>query len=368
MRYEETRMAGFCICPAGRYNDHTISTHNGFSPPHFAESPPDAPLWKRVLAWHLPRSITVIALSVASAGLLALGYYSWVVMDRAAAGTWRSPTFSEVISNPEAYWGRPIPATDMVFPVAPPPPPDLARMKRQGCVTDGLLSGYGSEERNAKLVNALPCDYLHRAVETWLAVPDWVAVDEIRQSITRTPVVYGMFIAEALDTKGKYWDPDRGEWFNFKKMCKDGTRDRWGDHSCVPSLDEKEYRLYVTRVMKDAVDHDIQAFLFGQVYLQDARRQEDSHLPEIIEEVRAYAAHRGMQIVVGAQTGTIFDKDYLRMFDFIEGGTGLLADGGVGERRVLLAVSRAGLVLAAPVAHFLPCQGTGGDDPPGLAR
>lgn len=219
--------------------------------------------------------------------------------------------------------------TDSLFPTTPPPPPDIERMTWQGCVADGFLSGYGNEGRNIELINRLPCYYLHRAVETWLSPPNWEKVDKIRREVTRTPVLYGMFIAEAVDMRAKYWDLDRREWLSFKKMCKDGSDGRWGNRTCVPTTDKKEYRRYLVRVMKDAIDHDIQSFLFGQVYLQDARTYKDSHLPDILEEVRDYARQRGTEVVIGAQTNAITDKKYLHLFDYVEGGTGLKPDGTV---------------------------------------
>ena len=160
------------------------------------------PVWKRILVWRPHWIVLLLMTCIIFSVVVALGYYYWVIVDRATAGMWQTPSFVDVINDPSVYWGRPTTSTQYVFPIAPPPAPDMRRMKRQGCVTDGLLSGYGDEKRNAKLVNSLPCYYLHRAVETWLDTPNWVQVEDIKADITRTPIVYGMFIAEALDTKG----------------------------------------------------------------------------------------------------------------------------------------------------------------------
>ncbi len=200
-------------------------------------------------------------------------------------------------------------------------------MKRQGCVADGFLSGYGNEEKNVALINRLNCYYLHRAVQTWLKPPNWERVNKIRRDITRPKIVYGMFIAEAINTRAKYRDTLNDRRFKFKKMCKPGTDDYWGPRTCVPSLKKAEYRRYVLQIMKEAIDNDIQSFLFGQVEMQDARSYEKSRLPEILSEIRAYAAEKGRRIVIGAQTNTITDERYLQMFDYIEGGVGLNADG-----------------------------------------
>ena len=217
--------------------------------------------------------------------------------------------------------------SDAAFPVAPLPRIDMTRMKRQGCVADGLLSGYGNEEQNVKLLNRLPCYYVHRAVETWKRVPDWTQVDRIKAEIIRSPVIYGMFIAEAINTKAKYTDTQTGQRFQFKKMCKPGTRNRWGKNTCVPDFDRKEYRRYVTQIMKEAIDHGIQVFLIGQLQVQDAKRIEKSDVDHVLDDVRDYATLRGVDIKIGAQTNDITDKDYMRLFDFIEGGIGLHADG-----------------------------------------
>ncbi len=219
--------------------------------------------------------------------------------------------------------------SDNFLPEARLPDVDMERMKKQGCVTDGFLSGYGNEERNTKLINRLPCYYLHRAVETWLDVPNWEEVEKIKSGIVRRPVLYGMFIAEAIDRKAQYMNSETGEYFEFKKMCKPGTQGRWGEGTCVPDFDKKEYRKYVTQIMKEAIDHEIQVFLIGQAQVQDARRRESSDITDVLKDVRAYAAKRQVDIVIGAQTNDTTDKDYLRLFDFIEGGVGLHPDGSI---------------------------------------
>lgn len=219
--------------------------------------------------------------------------------------------------------GRPLPP--------PPPPPSMERMKKQGCVTDGLLSGYGDKtESLVKLINRSDCYYLHRAIETWLAPPDFEEVAEIKNGITKKDIVYGMFIAEAIDTKANYhYAPEQRD-FDFNKMCRTGSDNFWGEHTCKPSLEKREYSMYVQYITKQAMDMGIQSFLFGQVYLQDARDREDkSLLPLVIQNMRGYAASRGMRIVIGAQTNEIDDPEYLKLFDYIEGGTGLHPDGNI---------------------------------------
>jgi hypothetical protein len=47
--------------------------------------------------------------------------------------------------------------------------------------------------------------------------------------------------------------------------------------------------------------------------------------------MRNYAKSRGIQIAVGAQTGSITDPDYLKLFDYIEGGVGIDSLGNIEE-------------------------------------
>ena len=53
------------------------------------------------------------------------------------------------------------------------------------------------------------------------------------------------------------------------------------------------------------------------------------YAPKIIKDIRDYAKKKGVDIVIGAQTGSITDPNYLGLFDYIEGGVGIDADGNV---------------------------------------
>jgi hypothetical protein len=211
-----------------------------------------------------------------------------------------------------------------------PNPPSLARMKQQGCVTDGFLSDYdGRDTEMAKLISRSNCYYLHRALETWLAPPDFKLAQKIKNKVTKKDLVYGMFIAEAIDTKANYTYPPEQRDFDFSKMCRDGSQNKWGEHTCQPSFEKREYMLYIQYITKQALDMGIQSFLFGQIYLQDNNDPDRSTLALVISQMRDYAASQGIQIIIGAQTNDITDEPYLRMFDFIEGGVGLHNDGSI---------------------------------------
>lgn len=219
------------------------------------------------------------------------------------------------------------------WPILPPPPdPKMELIKTRGCVADGLLNGYGGDEKSsAAMINRSQCYYLHRALETWLEPPDFDRAYKLQKEITKPNTVYGMFIAEAIDTKAEYANPIEDRKFDFKEMCRKGSKNFWGEHTCKPSLESAEYRKYVEYITERAMDLGVQVFLFGQVFYQDASDLDRTRMPEVIAEMREYAEFRGMKIFIGAQTNDIQDERYLRMFDFIEGGVGINQDGWVEE-------------------------------------
>jgi hypothetical protein len=140
-------------------------------------------------------------------------------------------------------------------------------------------------------------------------------------------MVLGMFIAEAIDTKAEYYFPGEDRDFNFSEMCRAGSKNFWGEHTCKPSLEKEEYRKYVRYITEQAMDLGVQSFMFGQVFYQDD--VEKTVIPQVVEEMKTFADFRGMEIVIGAQTNDIIDEEYLRQFDFIEGGVGVSPEGTV---------------------------------------
>jgi hypothetical protein len=205
----------------------------------------------------------------------------------------------------------------------------MKRMKLEGCVADGLLNGdYPGDDRTVSLVNRSKCYYLHRAIETWLAPPDFKKIREVKSKL-RDGFLYGMFIAEAIDTNEQYADPDEGRFFNFGDMCRDGSKNFWGEHTCKPSFAREEYRKYLRLITRTAMDMDVQVFLFGQVHLQDVSDLSKTVMPDVIREMREYADRRGMKILIGAQTNDISDPKYLSQFDYIEGGVGINGGGAI---------------------------------------
>lgn len=208
----------------------------------------------------------------------------------------------------------------------PPSPPDMQKMKRSGCIADGLLNGEtDGTDGLIKLINRSNCYYLHRSIETWLQAPDFEEVKKNMDRIEKKDVVYGMFIAEAIDTKTKYYYNLGGREFDFDKMCRPGSKNAWGEHTCKPSLEKKEYQRYILDITRKAMDLGVQSFMFGQVFYQDYIS--DPSVDEVLYKMRKYAKLKGLEIVIGAQTNDIEDESYLRQFDFIEGGVGLSMEG-----------------------------------------
>ncbi len=211
------------------------------------------------------------------------------------------------------------------------PTPDIEKMKNKGCVADGLLSGYNRTSKDIKVARDSKCYFFSRAIETWLSAPDFDEAQKIMKKINRNDALYGMFIAEAINKKEKYYSYAESRQFDFSKMCKDGRKNFWGEHTCKPSLAEREYRIYLRQITREAMNIGIQTFLFGQIYHQEADLKGDPWVAKIVEEMRAYAKSKNMEIIIGAQTNDIVDEDYLKIFDYIEGGTGLHSNGEVEE-------------------------------------
>ncbi|MFA5776916.1 MAG: hypothetical protein WC906_00500 [Parcubacteria group bacterium] len=207
-----------------------------------------------------------------------------------------------------------------------PKPVSMERLKKQGCVADGLLSEYNPDrEQYISLINRSNCYYLHRAVETWMAPPDFETIEYVMNRISKKDVVYGIFIAEALKENANYFYPDENRNFDFKKMCQAGSENIWGEHSCKADFGSGEYRAYLKYITHRAIDSGIQSFTFGQIYFQQGGGGDK--IADVIKEMRSYAKKKKTNIVIGAQTGKITNQKLISLFDYIEGGTGIDSDG-----------------------------------------
>ncbi len=208
------------------------------------------------------------------------------------------------------------------------PIPSIKKMKTHGCVADGLLSGYNRTSKDIKVAKESECYYFSRAIETWLDAPDFKKAKKIMNKIDRNDVMYGMFIAEAINKKEKYMYYTQNRKFDFGEMCRKNSKNFWGEHTCKPSFSKKEYREYLKQITHEAMDMGVQVFLFGQIYHQEENIDEP-WAPIILEDMHKYAKSKNMQIIIGAQTNDINDPDYLKLFDFVEGGVGLHVNGTV---------------------------------------
>jgi hypothetical protein len=209
-----------------------------------------------------------------------------------------------------------------------PAPVSMDRVKKQGCVTDGLLSEYNPDYPEfVDLINRSHCYYLHRAIETWLKPPDFDTIHFELSQIKKKDVVYGMFIAEALKTDAKYLNIETQKEFDFSLMCRAGSEDYWGVNTCKPIFASEEYREYIKYITHKAIDLGVQGFTFGQIYWQEDGKKD--YAPGIIKDMRDYAKKNGVDIIIGAQTGAITDPKYLGLFDFIEGGVGIDNSGNI---------------------------------------
>jgi hypothetical protein len=213
-------------------------------------------------------------------------------------------------------------------PKPPPPPISMERLKTQGCVADGLLTEYNPDQGEfVSLINRSNCYYLHRAIETWREPPDFQVIEKNMAQIAKPDVVYGMFLAEAISTKDGYKNEDTGHVFDFGKMCHGNTLNDWGEHTCKPTFSSPEYRNYLKYITRRAIDLGVQSFTFGQIQLQESSMR--NYAPRIVKDIRKYAQEKGVDVVIGAQTGSITDAKYLKIFDYIEGGVGIDSNGNI---------------------------------------
>lgn len=227
---------------------------------------------------------------------------------------------------PEQAALTPIVNSTPLAPKPPPPPVVMDRVKKQGCVTDGLLTEYNPQnEEFISLINRSNCYYLHRAIETWLTPPDFEKIGNVMDRIVKKDVVYGMFIAEAISFEDDYKDEATGHTFDFREMCHVDSINQWGEHTCVPTFSSAEYRNYLQYITHKAIDMGVQSFTFGQIYMQESSKKD--YAPKIVKDIRSYARKKGVNVIIGAQTGSITDPKYLKLFDYIEGGVGLDANG-----------------------------------------
>jgi len=279
-------------------------------------------IWKRPISF----KFAVVAILFLSAGVLVLVYENNKV------------TFKE-IQPTTVFHKKHKPAPVLATPEKEkwhfvPGPISMEQIKKNGCVADGFLSGYGDKtDEISDMLERSKCVYLHRALETWLRPPSFEKAEKIMEKLDKKPVVYGMFLAEAISTRRNYEDPAWDHEFEFKKMCRNGNYNQWEKNSCIPSINQPEYRRYLKSITHRAMDIGIQSFMFGQMELQDENPNfEETEIKKVLDDMRDYAKKKNMQIIIGAQTNSITDERYLRLFDYIEGGVGIDSSGAVEDQ------------------------------------
>lgn len=278
--------------------------------------------------WNFLKNIRIEALfgaiTIAAAGLFFLNF---ILKSSAEIQKQKfiPPKFNYVKKQPAPVVIEEKPEFKYVY---KPVPIDWKNIQNKGCVADGLLSEYSKKtDKEVAMINRSECLYLHRALETWAMPPDFQKASEIMKEIKKPGIVYGMFIAEAIRRTQDDFYEEWGQEFDFADMCRDESENAWGEHTCKPTLQSKEYRRYLKYITRKAMDLGIQSFLFGQINYQDTSDLSKSKLPEVLDDMRAYAKEKNIEIIIGAQTGTITDETYLRRFDYIEGGVGIGEDG-----------------------------------------
>ncbi|HEX7586505.1 MAG TPA: hypothetical protein VF390_02645 [Patescibacteria group bacterium] len=276
----------------------------------------DRSAWQRKIPW--PIFIGTI--------LLFSLFTVWLVRKSAARVSYIQPVLVKISYVKKEKAVLPSPPKKVFI----PGPFSMETIKKKGCVGDGLLSGAGGNtERTIALIERSRCQYIHRALETWMDDPDLKKAADTMASFDKPGMVFGMFLSEAINKRDKYKDKETGQEFDFMKMCDPNSDGTWGFNSCKASFDKEEYRNYIKYITKKAMDIGIQSFLFGQIFYQNEKPLSESKLPGIIKGIRSYAKEKGLQIVIGAQTNSITDEKYLKLFDYIEGGVGIDSQGNI---------------------------------------
>lgn len=214
----------------------------------------------------------------------------------------------------------------------------MSEIKNHGCVAASLLfgdKGYvpgGARfQQDVSMLAASPCRYLHGSIQTYNRPPIWddiVARKGVVDASTSKTYVYSMAIAENVDTGAKYTDPTTGHTFDFLSMCP--TPPASGLETCTPSFARPEYQDYVVSIVTKALEEGVQDFVFGQPFLTGL----ETHLGQpnnVLDRIAAAARNSGRVYVLGAQTNSNSNPDFLQKFDYIMGGLGITADGSIDQ-------------------------------------
>jgi len=191
-------------------------------------------------------------------------------------------------------------------------------IRKHGCVFDGLIwnsrsaggnvnSSLPDEQDYLRMLRDSDCVFLDRAIETWVAPPDFATIRAnmraAEQAAGRGGFKYGMFIAEDIPCTGTYRDPVSREELDFSKM--NVGLYAGGGGGCAPSFEKEEYRKYIRAITRQGMDAGVQVFTFGALDDQDTNWRDSPRGPAIFEQIRADAAAAGKRVAIGGQTRRI---------------------------------------------------------------
>lgn len=223
----------------------------------------------------------------------------------------------------------------------------IEELKTNGCMWAGLVDAHPDIHLPSELpiqINTLKrsnCKHLFRAIDTWDHAPNFVSIRNTIRSIreqTGRDFIYNMSIGEHINPSvmGTYTYLENGveKTFNFQDMCS--TVLPGNTSGCIPSFRQPEYLRYVKYIMRQAIDIGVHEFIFGNINKQeDINTTMDSSTvfvaPEILQEIRAYAASKNVSILIGMQGVITFPSSYVSLFDFVVAPLYQYTDGSFGD-------------------------------------
>ena len=186
----------------------------------------------------------------------------------------------------------------------------IPEMKAHGCTWQQLVGDFSGQIDHGDAVSMLGrsnCVYLNRSLETWAHPLDANRLAQSQSDIqniktaTGKNYIFGMFVAESVQSSGLIFDPDENRYLDFSKMCSPYLSGP-ASGQCYPNVDLPDYRSYVRYMTRHAMDLGVQDFIFGSVDQQDTLNfQSGSTFMQIFDEIRAYAKATGKEVTIGAQ-------------------------------------------------------------------
>jgi hypothetical protein len=201
------------------------------------------------------------------------------------------------------------------------------------------------------------CNYLGRAISTWESPPNFPAIaanmaafqqqmSQLQQSSSVPQTyVFGEYVAERVSLTASYYYDWENRYFDFSQMC--GAAPAPGAVECMASYNQPEYVKYVTFMITKSIDLGLQVYLFGDATNTDSRGTvTSSNLVKVMNQMRSYAAAKGMSVLFIAQNPSTFGGPaYVNTFDLIQGGAYINDNGTIPDTPI---VSNKGAGNSAP--------------------